>query len=244
MLRAILFATLIIGTLAANGQIRHTDVSNDVSNGHIRQTDVSPSSCKDLGCNYECSKAYDVTTIGDEMFLAPTSGQPSSCSGPCYSGTGTVSGDVARGTFPDGTTFLAQGNGDGIDVIVAGMCHGKYTVTSGEVLSVTDAGGGAAGASPSTSTGTSENCKCSCCKGNWCDARLVASYHASSSSACDSDTCRSRFSDVCPAEGESGSVMVSYSEYSSSSPTMTSGVGCVTLMVVVMAGVLTVLLSL
>lgn len=77
------------------------------------------------------------------------------------------------------------------------------------------------GATPaeSPSYSASENCKCSCCKGNYCDAELVASYHASSSSLCDSDDCRSRFGVVCPAQGESGKVSASFSSsYSSPNP--------------------------
>lgn len=66
-------------------------------------------------------------------------------------------------------------------------------------------------ASSSPTYSTSENCQCVCCKGAFCDAKLVASYDAASSAVCDSDYCRSTFSAVCPAKGENGSVRVSYS---------------------------------
>ena len=75
------------------------------------------------------------------------------------------------------------------------------------------------------SADTSQNCKCSCCTGNYCSASIVASYDAESSSECGAADCRSRFSTLCPASGESGSVSASYSETilsSSSSTTPTA----------------------
>ena len=67
------------------------------------------------------------------------------------------------------------------------------------------------------SADTSQNCKCSCCTGNYCSASLVASYDAESSSDCGVDDCRSRFSTLCPASGESGRISASYSsEFSTS----------------------------
>ena len=62
------------------------------------------------------------------------------------------------------------------------------------------------------SADTSQNCKCSCCTGNYCSASIVASYDAESSTECGAADCRSRFSTLCPASGESGSVSSSYSE--------------------------------
>ncbi len=72
------------------------------------------------------------------------------------------------------------------------------------------------------SADTSQNCKCSCCRGNYCSASIVASYNAESSSECGSADCRSRFSTLCPASGESGSVSASYSKSSSGSDGTTS----------------------
>ena len=70
---------------------------------------------------------------------------------------------------------------------------------------------------PAEPADTSQNCKCSCCTGNYCSASLVASYDAESSSDCGVDDCRSRFSTLCPASGESGRISASYSsEFSTS----------------------------
>jgi len=54
-------------------------------------------------------------------------------------------------------------------------------------------------------------CQCSCCKGNFCTASLVASYDASSSSSCSTDTCRRDYPSDCPASGDSGSASSSFS---------------------------------
>ena len=72
------------------------------------------------------------------------------------------------------------------------------------------------------SADTSQNCKCLCCTGNYCSASIVASYDAESSSECGSADCRSRFSTLCPASGESGSVSASYSESTISSSSSTT----------------------
>jgi len=76
---------------------------------------------------------------------------------------------------------------------------------------------------PQTETAdTSKNCKCSCCKESYCSASIVASYDADSSSECGAADCRSRFSTLCPASGESGSVSASYSASTTSSSSSTS----------------------
>ena len=72
------------------------------------------------------------------------------------------------------------------------------------------------------SADTSQNCKCTCCTGNYCSASIVASYDAESSSDCGAADCRSRFSTLCPASGESGSVSASYSESTISSSSSTT----------------------
>ena len=72
------------------------------------------------------------------------------------------------------------------------------------------------------SADTSQNCKCSCCTGNYCSASIVASYDAESSSDCGAADCRSRFSTLCPASGESGIVSASYSESTISSSSSTT----------------------
>lgn len=71
------------------------------------------------------------------------------------------------------------------------------------------------------SADTSQNCKCSCCSGNYCSASIVASYDAESSSDCGAAGCRSRFSTLCPASGESGSVSASYSQSTTDSSSTT-----------------------
>ena len=76
---------------------------------------------------------------------------------------------------------------------------------------------------PQTETAdTSKNCKCSCCKGSYCSASIVASYDADSSIECGAADCRSRFSTLCPASGESGGVSASYSASTTSSSSSTS----------------------
>eukprot|EP00958_Prasinococcus_capsulatus_P029352 scaffold7392_cov388-Prasinococcus_capsulatus_cf.AAC.2 len=106
----------------------------EAATAHVRQDSVSPDSCRNLGCDYDCSQEYDITLNGSAITLTPTTQPPSGCT--CLTGTGVVSGDVGTGGFPDGTTFVARGNGGSIDVVVGGGCTGTYRVTSGQLFGV------------------------------------------------------------------------------------------------------------
>uniref|UniRef100_A0A061RXT2 Uncharacterized protein n=1 Tax=Tetraselmis sp. GSL018 TaxID=582737 RepID=A0A061RXT2_9CHLO len=98
--------------------------------GRIKQTFMYPPECLS-GCQYECSREYDVRTDGNEVRLASSAASPD-CR--CPSGGGVFDAGYLTGTFLDGTVFAAKSTGESIEVATDSGCFASYEVASGQFL--------------------------------------------------------------------------------------------------------------